>query len=350
MTAARRGALAFACAVAPDSAGAMADLGVALAPTGLGPADLVKLNVYHPAEERSQEVVLAQLAGALPALPGPAIGVLPLPALPELEPAVRIEAVAADGERSEIVAPGARFASAVRVGNLVWTSAVTAAGAGIAAQTEGVVASLRDLLGQEDTALDDAVKVNIFYVGTGTAEDWEVAARVRAAAVSEPAAAATGVPVPGLADPQMLTSIEVWAARGSSCPPLRRAHSWPEGHWDWPIHLPWKHGCRVGNLVTVGGQVSLRGAGEVVDPGDLAKQVWASLANIERVLAGLDAGADDVVRVTAFYERRRPSDDDLLASALAGAFPAAASLTVPLPCLAYQDMVVEIEAVAVLEP
>jgi hypothetical protein len=31
-----------------------------------------------------------------------------------------------------------------------------------------------------------------------------------------------------------------------------RQHGWPDGHWDWPIHLPWKHGCRAGDLVTVG--------------------------------------------------------------------------------------------------
>ena len=208
------------------------------------------------------------IADVLPARPGPAIGALPLPPLLELEPALRIEAVAAVGERSATAPADAPFASAVRVDDLVWTSAVTAPdpSTGIVGQTEAVLESLRALLGAEGAALDDAVKVNIFYVGTGTAADWEVAARTRGAAVSEPAAAATGVPVPTLGDREALTSIEVWAARGSSGPPLQREHHWPEGHWDWPIHLPWKHGCRCGNLVTVGGQVSLRGSGEVVDP------------------------------------------------------------------------------------
>ena len=40
----------------------------------------------------------------------------------------------------------------------------------------------------------------------------------------------------------------------------------------------------------------------------------------------------------------------MIEGALAEAFPRAASLAVPLPCLAYRDMVVEIEAVAVAEP
>jgi enamine deaminase RidA (YjgF/YER057c/UK114 family) len=345
----RRGDLTFACTVALSGASAMDELALALEGAGSSLHELVKLNVYYPADGAAEADVLREIADALPASPGPAAGALPLPSLPGLEPAVRIEAVAAAGERSLIAPAGARFASAAAAGELVWTSAVTSPGSpgGIVGQTEGVVGELRSLLAREGASVDDSVKVNIFYVGTGTAEDWEVAARVRGAAVSEPAAAATGVPVPAFGETGVLTSIEVWAVRGSSGPPLRRAHHWPDGHWDWPIHLPWKHGCRCGSLVTVGGQVSLRGFGEVVDPGDLGKQAETSIANIERVLAGLGAAPADVVRVTAFYERRRGEDDALLADVLAEAFPAAASLPVPLPCLAYRDMVVEIEALAV---
>jgi enamine deaminase RidA (YjgF/YER057c/UK114 family) len=346
----RRGDLTFACAVAPSGGIAIGDLASALARAGSGLNELVKLDVYYPAGGWREDDLLGEIADALPACPGPAVGALPLPPLPGLEPAVRIEAVAATGERTLTARAGARFATTARAGELVWTSAVTSpeSTGGVVGQTEAVIRELRSLLAAEGASLDDSVKVNIFYVGIGTAEDWEGAARVRGAAVREPAAAATGVPVPAFGQADVLTSIEVWAARGSSGPPLRREHHWPDGHWDWPIHLPWKHGCRCGNLVTVGGQVSLRGFGEVVDPGDLGKQVATSNANIERVLAGLGATASDVVRVTAFYERRRDEDDGLLADALAEAFPGAASLPVPLPCLAYRDMVVEIEAVAVV--
>jgi enamine deaminase RidA (YjgF/YER057c/UK114 family) len=345
-----RGELAFACAVASDGPAAVTELGTALAQAELGLGELVKLNVYYPADGPPAHSVQAAIADALPPSSRPALGMLPVAALPALDPAVRVEAVAAVGERSSSAAEGARFASAVRVGELVWTSAVTAPGSSgtVAGQTQAVIEKLRALLEDQSAVLDDAVKVNIFYVGSGTAEDWKVAAHIRGAAVSEPAAAATGVPVPSFGETEVLTSIEVWAARGSAGPPLRREHHWPEGHWDWPIHLPWKHGCRCGSLVTVGGQVSLRGFGDVVDPGDLSKQVPTSIENIERVLAGLGASAEDVVRVTAFYERRRPEDDRLLEHALVEAFPAAASLAVPLPCLAYRDMVVEIEAVAAL--
>ena len=55
---------------------------------------------------------------------------------------------------------------------------------------------LQGILGELGADFGDVVKFNIFYVGTGTAEDWAVAARVRARYFEEPGPAATGIPVP----------------------------------------------------------------------------------------------------------------------------------------------------------
>jgi hypothetical protein len=52
-------------------------------------------------------------------------------------------------------------------------------------------------------------------VGSGTDEDWELAARVRARYFQEPGPAATGIPVPTLAYEGMMTEIEVIAKVGS---------------------------------------------------------------------------------------------------------------------------------------
>ncbi len=128
-----------------------------------------------------------------------------------------------------------------------------------------MIAGLRSTAAEAGAALDDCVKMNISYVGEGTEADWEPTAKLRGAAFNEPAAAATGIPYPRLPG-GALTQFETLSVAGSTG---TRRHGWPEGHWDWPIHLPWKHACRAGDLVTVGGQVSLRGRGEVVDPGDL---------------------------------------------------------------------------------
>ena len=128
-------------------------------------------------------------------------------------------------------------------------------------------------------------------------------------------------------------------------------HVWPEGHWDWPIHLPWKHACRAGNLVTVGGQVSIDGRGQPVDPGDLARQTDTALRNIERVLQTVGAGMADVTQVTAFFEGSADDLETVLSRtrvAFGGEPPP--MVPVPLPFLAYRDMVVEIEVIAVAPP
>lgn len=319
---------------------AVAGVDRALGEIGLSLGDLVKLGVFYVSDGSVDETALLdEIAAALPAVCRPAASVVPVSFLAR-PGAVLIEGVAAEGEKR--VLPGSRgpFADAVRCGELLLTSAVTTTEApgDIVRQTELVVARLRAIVAELGCELDDTVKANIYYVGTGTAEDWEIAARVRGAAFREPAGAATGIPVPRFGDDRVVTSIELWAMRGQDGSPLPREHSWPAGHWDWPIHLPWKHGCRCGGFAFVGGQVSLRGFGEVVDPGRLDVQTQTAIENIERVLAGFGLGLDDLVKLTAFYEDRgRPPQFD------AGS---AAATIVALPYLAYRDMVVEIEAVA----
>ncbi len=239
---------------------------------------------------------------------------------------------------------GDDFPRFVRVGDKVWVGGTRGRGDGILAQTEDVIARLRATVDEAGIALDDCVKMNISYVGDGTEADWEPTAKLRGAAFSEPAAAATGIPYPRLPGGG-LTQFEMMSVAGSN---QSRRHGWPEGHWDWPIHLPWKHACRAGDLVTVGGQVSLRGQGEVVDPGELGSQTATALENIERALATVDARMSDVVQVTAFYEGS-PKDLETVLSATRSAFGERPPpiVPVPLPHLAYRDMVVEIEVIAV---
>ena len=32
---------------------------------------------------------------------------------------------------------------------------------------------------------------------------------------------------------------------------MEKAYSWPDGHWDWPIKLPYKHGVKCGNMIKI---------------------------------------------------------------------------------------------------
>ncbi|MFP6744058.1 MAG: RidA family protein, partial [Alphaproteobacteria bacterium] len=91
---------------------------------------------------------------------------------------------------------------------------------------------------------------------------------------------------------------------------LPRTHSWPEGHWDWPIHLSHKHGLRCGDMIFVGGQVDLDSSGKVRHGDDLATQTVEVMAYMGRVLEGFGADLDDVVMLTAFYVNDGTIDED----------------------------------------
>jgi enamine deaminase RidA (YjgF/YER057c/UK114 family) len=304
---------------------------------------LTRLGVYHHAS-----LDAGTIRGAIRrALPHEARPVVSLQAVDEPAlsgAALVIDAAAASGRR--VVIGDGEFPRAVRVGDRVWVGATAGAGDGILAQTSDAIERLRATAAEAGVALDDCVKMNIGYVGTGSEADWEPTAKLRGAAFAEPAAAATGIPFPGL-PLGALTQLEMLSIVGSVG--VRR-HGWPAGHWDWPIHLPWKHACRAGALVTVGGQVSLDHRGQVVDPGDLARQTATALGNIERCLATVDAQMSDVRQVTAFYEGG-PADLETILSLTRRAFgdPPPPIVPVPLPFLAYQEMVVEIEVIAVVD-
>jgi enamine deaminase RidA (YjgF/YER057c/UK114 family) len=206
-----------------------------------------------------------------------------------------------------------------------------------------VIAGLRAIAAEAGAALDDCVKINISYVGEGTEAEWEPTAKLRGAAFHEPAAAATGIPYPRLAD-GALTQFEMLSVAGSTG---TRRHGWPDGHWDWPIHLPWKHACRAGDLVTIGGQVSLRGQGVVVHPGNLGAQTATALVNIDRALATVGARMSDVTQVTAFFAGSPKDLETILAQTrMAFGDTPPPIVPVPLPYLAYHEMVVEIEVIA----
>jgi enamine deaminase RidA (YjgF/YER057c/UK114 family) len=321
---------------------ALAAIAGALEEAHLGLDDLVRVGVYYDADLLDSEVSRA-IRRALPDAARPVLNLLAVrePAVPGA--AIVIDAAAASGPHMTFGED--EFPRAVRVGDRIWVGGVTGRGAGIMDQTSDVIGRLTAIAAEAGAALDDCVKMNISYVGDGTETDWEPSARLRGAAFKEPAAAATGIPYPRLTG-DALTQFETLSVGGSS--PTRR-HGWPEGHWDWPIHLPWKHACRAGDLVTIGGQVSLRDRGDVVDPGDLGSQTTAALRNIDRALATVDARMADVTQVTAFFEGS-PSDLETILARTRVAFgehPPPIVL-VPLPFLAYREMVVEIEAIAMV--
>src|SRR5262249_11922132 len=157
----------------------------------------------------------------------------------------------------------------LRCGEMIFVGGQTAldgdgkviAAGDIVRQSEIVMDRISGILAAFGAQHDDAVKINTYYTGGGQFTDWEGGARVRGRSFTEPGPAATGIPLPRHALPGVMTRTEIIAMLGADGRRLPRSHVWPEGHWDWPIHLPYKHGIKCGNMIFLGGQVALTPGG-----------------------------------------------------------------------------------------
>ena len=125
----------------------------------------------------------------------------------------------------------------VRCGEMVFLSDMSAMAADgrvtgdIVTQSGRMMENLMLALSLVGADADDLVKLNTFYLGGGTAEDWAEAARVRIGYLNEPGPAATGIPVTGFAQDGLCTKIAATAMLGVSGGRLAKKYSWPEGHW-----------------------------------------------------------------------------------------------------------------------
>ncbi len=336
--------------------------------------DLVKVTAYYVSDGSVDEhAVLEALAQCLGAqsCPGPVVTLVPIPALafPGME--IEIEGIAMRGQNGERLARTAAFdpscsslpppfSQALRCGEMLFTSAITAedadgvlSGAGsLTAQSSIVLPKIDGLLRQLGGDLQDAVKTNVFNVEPGTAEEWSAPALTRAAFYNEPGPAATGISVPVLWPKGVMLRNDVIAMRGLDGSRMTRRHVWPSGHWDWPVHLPYRHGIACGDLVFLGGQVALSPDGGVLEPGDMTAQTGIAMQNIGKVLAELGLGFDNVVKINAFYSGSAGTDQlkenaEIRFSNFPNA-PGPASTGVPAPYLAYEDMVIEIDIIAMI--
>jgi enamine deaminase RidA (YjgF/YER057c/UK114 family) len=357
--------------LAAQATGAMDYVARVLAGAGADLADLVKLTVFYVGDgSMDEDGLLRHLAGCMGPLPGPgpAIAAVPLQSLAYPGMLIEIEGIAMrhpNGPRLPRVAAWSPechglahpFSHALRCEEMIFTSAITSRDAKGRIAHEGDLAQqcyvtlrrLTQLLGQLGADLDDVVKINLFNADGGTKASWEESALIRAAHYREPGPAATGITIPGLWPAGVMTKCDVIAMRAADASRLPRVHVWPDGHWDWTVHLPYRHGLRCGDLVFLGGQVPLGPDAAVLAPGDMVAQTRIAMDYIGRVLADLDLGFEHVVKVSSFYiggtgeEVLRPNAETRFSY-----FPAQGptSTGVPVPNLAYEGMLTEIDIVA----
>ena len=106
---------------------------------------------------------------------------------------------------------------------------------------------------------------------------------------------------------------------------------------------------RVGNQVFVSGQVATNADGELVGIGDARAQSEQCFRNIEAALSAAGASWDDVTKITCFMVNA--DDYSAYAEVRNGIFPenGPASSTVFVTALVRPEMLVEVEAFAVIE-
>lgn len=336
----------------------------ALQAAGGRPEQVVKVVVYCVADStEAVETVEQQVIEGLAAPTPPVITLVPVPwmALPDVLASVEITAsTRVDPDHPPAAtSPDAHHptvgSQVVRAGRFIFTSAqMTVAADGsvehagdIVSQSRGTMDRIAALLAEYGASLDDAVKLNIYYVGEGTYEDWEVAAKIRAGYFNEPGPIATGVPVPALERPGLLIKMEVWAMLGEDGSRLPRQHVWPDNHWDWAIHLPYKHGLRCEEMFFIGGQIATDPEGTVLEPANTEAQTRQCLTYIERVIDLLDGvEPKHIAKTTTFYKGEADSAVHALNAGMRNDwFAAGAPVTsdVALPALAFEDMMIEIE-------
>lgn len=351
--------------------GAMAYLATVLEDLGSDLSDLVKLVVYFVGDRSAETKILSQIAALLGDNVRPVINTIGLPELCYPDLMIEIEGVAMrapDGMRMERqcfhlddmpLLPSA-YSHVIRCGDMVFTGDMsamspsgTADGIGdLALQTKIMMDRLCTLLAVAGADIQDVLKLNVYYLGSGTADDWAKPASIRAGYFPDPGPAATGMPVTQFPDPDLMTKISVTAMRSSDGKRLQKAYAWPEGHWDWTAPLPYKHGNKCGQIIHVGGQVSLDQSANVIDPDNMVAQTKCAMANVKDVLAEFGATLDDVVKVTTFYQGEASAEalhENLLIRSNSYTDPGPATTGIPMPALVYEGMVIEIEVIAMLD-
>jgi len=328
--------------------------------------DLVRLVVYYVGNAEDEELLLNLLAEIIGPDAKPVISMINMPELCYPDMLTEIEGVAMrapDGARiprtclqlGDMPPLPPAFSHVLRAEDMVFTSDMSAVGSEVtesdlAAQSVAAMDRLGQALAAVGADYADVVKVNVFYCDDLNGSNWETPARIRAGYFPNPGPAATGIPVPAFAQPGLAARIAATAICDDHT--ARRQFSWPKGHWNWTAPLPYKHGNLSQNVIHIGGQVALNEQAEVIHPGDMVAQTRVAMDNLAHVLAEFDATLDNIVKVTTFYQGSASADalhENLLIRSGSYTAPGPATTGIPVPALIYPDMVIEIEAIAVLD-
>jgi 2-iminobutanoate/2-iminopropanoate deaminase len=135
------------------------------------------------------------------------------------------------------------------------------------------------------------------------------------------------------------------AARRPSAAPVRRII---DPGWTWDDRLPLAQGRQIGNTIYVSGQIGYDAGGKLVGEGDIKAQTRQAFENIRTILESAGSSLRDVVKITTYITDRTKFMDMLAArSDIFGNEPPA-STAVVVQALAFPELLIEVDAIAVM--
>ena len=118
--------------------------------------------------------------------------------------------------------------------------------------------------------------------------------------------------------------------------------------WAWAKKLNISAGIKVGDTIYLSGIVAFDSDGNVIGEGDMYAQAKQTFSNIEEALASVGASMADVAKITTFLTDMSGYAD--FGKARTEAFPSGvpASAVYATPALVKPELLVEVEAIAVI--
>jgi enamine deaminase RidA (YjgF/YER057c/UK114 family) len=242
----------------------------------------------------------------------------------------------------------AHYSRAVRVGDTVLQAGTTAIdrngdvrGVGdVTKQVEAIMAIAEWSMGKAGGRLDDVVRSRIYVTDMKVADD---AARAIARRFRDVRPAATLVEVRGLARPEQLVEIELEAVDGAG----KSARRIGSGR-SIEDQYAYSRALRVGDRVFISGSTALNARGGIDGPGDMYRQTRSTLDTIFAALAEAGGTPADLVYTKSFFTDLSHMADYTRAWLEAFGDVRPTSTTLGIPALLRPEMLVEIEAEAII--
>jgi enamine deaminase RidA (YjgF/YER057c/UK114 family) len=190
-----------------------------------------------------------------------------------------------------------------------------------------------------------------FYAeGPDVTAYWEKMTAVRRRYMSSPSAAGAGLRINGFPDAEELIQVEGIGMLGEKKQRLQ-----PANHWDWSIPgNNFTQGWKIGNMAFIGGQISADDNARAVGKDDMAAQTRNVFNFIRRTLAEGELDESDVAKLYIYYHAEGTPEAvaatrQIIANIQREFYgdPGPAVTAIRVAGFAFEDLLIEIEAMAV---